>query len=114
MALNSNQRVAYKATGDRVKRIALLKPTVVVDGMGGETRTWSEYGKAWAAVTEQPFVVNETQATVLRIVEIPYRNDVADGHRVTSGSHTWSVLAVVNPEQRNRALQLHCGTAVSA
>jgi SPP1 family predicted phage head-tail adaptor len=112
--LNANQRVAYKATGDRIKRVRLSRPTVTVDGMGGETQTWSEYGQAWAAITEQPFVVTETQATVLRIVEVPYRPDVAEGHRVSLGSQVWSVLAVVNPEQRNRALQLHCGVAVSA
>lgn len=107
--INANARVSYRSIGDRRKRVTLSSSTVTEDEMGGKSETWADYGKVWGAVNAQPFVLNEQQASVLYIVEIPYRSDVATGHRVTIGALVLKVLAVVNPELMNRALQLHCG-----
>ena len=111
--LNANARVSYAPIGERNRRVTLSSSTVTTDAMGGRSETWSDYGKAWAKVAAQPFVVSETEASVLYIIEIPYREDVAEGHRVTVQGMTLKVLAVVNPELRNKALQLHCSTVTA-
>lgn len=113
-ALNANQRASYKSIGDRNQRVTLLSPTSVTDALGGVSETWASYGDAWAAVTVAPLVKDETNAAVLYVVELPHRTDVAKGHRVEVKDLTLKVLAVVNPELRNKALQLHCGEANDA
>lgn len=104
-----------KRAGQRRHRIELQEGVTVTDGMGGRSQTWTEFGTDWAAVDNQPFIVSETQAAVLYQVTLKYRADVVTRWdagtqmRVVGGGKTLKVLAVVNPEQRNIELILHCG-----
>jgi hypothetical protein len=83
--------------------------------MGGRLLpTWTTYATDWAAITPQPFVVNEQNATVLHIVTLPWRPDVEVQHRVyvpELSDLRIKVLAIENPEHRNRDLILHCAEA---
>lgn len=108
-SLNASQRASYRSSGDRSKRVTLSSATTVTDGLGGRTETWSDYGKAWGSVTAQADIKSESESTVLYVIEIPYRSDVTKGHRASVGGKTLKVLEVVNPEMRNKAVQLHCG-----
>jgi head-tail adaptor len=88
--------------------------TAVLDAMGGRTQSWSTYGHAWAGVDEVLLKFDDTQASVGFAVTFPYRSDVEEKQlagvqqRVVLGDRTMKVLAVMNPEQRNRDLVLQC------
>lgn len=106
--LNATARASYRPIGARTKRVKLSQPVTVTDSKGGRSKTWVEYGKAWGSVSELPFAKNEAEAAMIRVVEIPYRDDVAVGHRVEVGSLVLKVILLGNPELRNKALQMHC------
>jgi head-tail adaptor len=104
-----------KRAGQLRHRITLQQGVQVPDELGGHTQTWPEFGDDWGAIDVQPFVVSETEATVLYQVALRYRADVVEKFnagtvlRVVSGDYTLKVLTIVNAELRNRELVLHCG-----
>jgi head-tail adaptor len=103
-----------KGAGARRCRIALQHGTAVLDAMGGRTQSWSTYGHSWAGLDETLLKFDDTQASVGFTVTLPYRADVEEKQlagvqqRVVFGDRTMKVLAVMNPEQRNRDLVLQC------
>jgi SPP1 family predicted phage head-tail adaptor len=86
----------------------------VLDALGGRTQSWSTYGHDWAGVDESLLKVDDTQASIGFTITIPYRTDVESKQiagtqqRVVFGDRTFKILAVINPEQRNRDLVLQC------
>jgi head-tail adaptor len=98
--------------------VELQEGVEVIDALGGRSQTWPAFGTDWAAIDNQPFIVSETQAAVLYQVTVRFRQDVIDRFdagtqiRVVGGGRTVKVLAIVNPEQRNIELVLHCGDAL--
>jgi SPP1 family predicted phage head-tail adaptor len=103
-----------KGAGARRCYIALQHGTAVVDALGGRTQAWSTYGHAWAGIDETLLKFDDTQASVGYVLTISYREDVESKQlagtqqRVVYGDRTMKVLAVMNPEQRNRDLVLQC------
>lgn len=104
-----------KRAGQRRHRVSLEQGTEVKDVIGGETTTlWTSFGHDWAAIDETPFIVSETEASLLYRVTLRYRADVitrftAGGAlRVVGETRTLKVLQVENPEERNIELILHC------
>lgn len=103
-----------KGAGARRVRIALEEGDWQLDPLRGRTQTWSQYGHDWAGIDETLVKLDDTQASVGYVVTIPYRADVEQkqiagtAQRVIFGDRTLKVLAVMNPEQRNRDLVLQC------
>jgi SPP1 family predicted phage head-tail adaptor len=103
-----------KGAGARRCRVTLQHGTAVLDALGGRTQTWSTYGHDWAGIDETVLKVDDTQASIGFTMTIPYRADVATKQlagtqqRVVFGDRTFKILAVQNPEQRNRDLVLVC------
>lgn len=91
----------------------------MLDQLRGRSQTWSTYGHDWAGIDETLLKVDDTQASVGYVVTIPYRTDVESKQiagteqRVVYGERTFKVLAVMNPEQRNRDLVLQCALATT-
>jgi head-tail adaptor len=112
VAINANARVSYKPIGDRRHVLTFQSASIALDGFGRQVETWSTYAaNVWGAITEVPVVVSELDATVLRILETEYRSDVKVQHRVIVDGDTdnpLKVIAIVNPEAKRRALQIHC------
>jgi head-tail adaptor len=104
-----------KRAGQLRHRIKLQAAVEVEDETGGKTETWPTFAFEQAAIDGAPFVVSETQATVLYQVSLRYRADVIEKFdagtqlRVVGNGKTLKVLALVNAEERNRDLVLHCG-----
>lgn len=111
-----NQAIAIrKRIGQLRHRVEFQEGVRVTDETGGAAETWPAFGEDWAAMDEMPFVVSETEATVLYQISMRYRSDVATKFqagtqlRVVANTKTLKVLAIVNSEDRNRDLILHCG-----
>jgi head-tail adaptor len=112
----ANNAIAIrKRPGQLRHRIELQEGVTVTDETGGGSETWPAFGNDWAAMDPMPFVVSETQATVLFQVTIRYRSDLVSKYeagkqlRVVGNGKTLKVLAIVNAEERNRDLVMHCG-----
>jgi SPP1 family predicted phage head-tail adaptor len=97
-----------KGAGQLRKRVALQSAALVVDALGGRTQVWTTYATVWAAVEPQPFVVGSQKAEVLTVITIRYRPDVAAEQQVVSEGKTYTVLVVIDNENRHRDLVLHC------
>ena len=114
MAFNATSPVRRRA-GEMRTRIELREGVTVTDETGGGTETWPTFGWDWAGITGAPFVVSETQATVLFQVDMRYRADLVTKFdsgtqiRIIGNGKTLKVLALVNADERNRSLALHCG-----
>ncbi len=104
-----------KRAGQLRHRVELQEGVTVPDETGGGSETWPAFGVDQAAIDAMPFVVSETQATVLFQVSLRYRRDLVSRYdagtqiRVVGNGKTLKVLALVNSEERNRDLVLHCG-----
>ena len=95
-------------SGELRHQAQLQSGTPVLDAIRGRTITYATYATVPAKLRDMPFVVDETNATVLRMVEIRWREDVRVGHRVVVAGLTLKVLAQENPDHLNRKLILHC------
>jgi hypothetical protein len=109
--------------GQRRERIEIQRATTVTDAMGGRSDTrFREFGTWWAKVTVVPFVVSDTQATMVYQLEGLYRRDVVDlfngglGLRavVRKLNLTMKVLTIEMPRLANRTMVLHCGKETNA
>lgn len=104
-----------KRAGQLRHRVELQEGVTVRDETGGGPETWPVFGRDQAAIDSMPFVVSETQATVLFQVSMRYRSDLVRKYesgkqlRIVGNGKTLKVLAIVNAEERNRDLVLHCG-----
>lgn len=109
-----------KSAGQLKQRVTLQQAVSVTDALGGRAETWQAFGQDWAAIDPMPFVVSEVQATVLFQVSMRYRADVVEKDlagtqlRIVEqkNDRVLKVLAVINPEERQRDLVLTCGKAV--
>ena len=103
-----------KGAGARRSRVAIQEGGWVLDALGGRTETWSTYGHDWAGIDETLLKFDDTQASVGYVLTLPYRADIetkqlaGTQQRIVVGDRTLKVLAVMNPEQRNRDLVLQC------
>ena len=108
MPMQGGTRPTYKTIGERTHEAVLQVATEVTDELGGRSQVWNAYATEFVAMTPQPIVVSEQEATVLFIVEMPYRSDVALQHRVIVSNKVLKVIAIVDPEMRHRSLQAYC------
>lgn len=111
----------WPLAGQRNVRCTLQYATPTTDSMGGRGEpTWTDFGTWWVRPSILPAVQNETESTLLYMMEGPYRQDLLDywtsgtGLRLsTHNDLTLKVIQVENPELRNRTLVAHCANAVN-
>lgn len=115
--MRAGEQRDWKRAGQRQHRVVLQEGVPVIDALGGRSQTWPSFAEDWAAIDSLPLVVSETEATILFQVTLKYRADVAEKHaagtqlRVVGGGVTLKLLDLINPEQMNVALVLHCARA---
>lgn len=110
----------WPTAGERNSRATLQYATPTTDSMGGRTEpTWTDFGTWWSKVTVVPFIVSDTQSSLIYQIEGPYRADLmthfqaGTGLRVVVNGLTLKVFQVENPQLRNRNLVAHCAQAVN-
>jgi hypothetical protein len=120
MPLPRASATQWPAAGERNVKATLQYATPTTDSMGGRTEpTWTEFGVWWSKVTVVPFIVSDTQSSLLYQLEGPYRADVVAkfqagiGLRALVNGLILKVFQVENPQERNRNLVLHCAQAVN-
>lgn len=98
-------------------RVELLRPQITRDALGAAVTEWVPADTVWAGV--EPLVGRELHAARQEHSEISvrvvmrYRADVAADWRLRRGAETMELVAPpINPDMRNRELQLMCRVLV--
>ena len=93
-------------------RLELHSASSAQNDFGESIDTWSSYTTVWGKVApmkgEELFHAQQTNATVTHKILIRYNSNVIAEHRVIFGSRTFEINAVLDPEERNEMLFLHC------
>lgn len=91
-------------------RVTLEVPTGVADATGDPVPGWTVAAVVWAAVVplsgQERLAAQQVVADVSHQVTLRYRADVTPHMRIRLGSRLFNILAVINPEERNRTLEL--------
>lgn len=102
--------------GDLNKRVALQSPTLTADGMGGNTVAWGTEAQVWAAIwptsAREQIEGGQQTMTVSHRMRIRYRSDVASDWRVKYGDRYFSIVSIINPNEKNAMLDLLCREAI--
>lgn len=91
------------------RRLRLLEPVDVPDGVGGATRTFVERATVWGRV--RPARRRETVETGRAVgllthrIELRWRDDVASGLVIADGDRRYRILTVEPEDERRRALE---------
>ena len=98
-------------------RVTLQKPTVVDDGQGGKTTTWTTGQVTDVPAAIEPLMGREAieaskvQGTMSHRITIRYSSAVSGltpTWRVVFGSRTFEIHAVKQIDERRREVQLEC------
>lgn len=87
------------------------------DTGGGLTQTWTDVSTVWASVEPlkgREFIAAQAvNAEVTGLIKMRYLAGVNERMRVTHGSDTYDILAVVDVEKRHEQLWLYVRSAVN-
>jgi SPP1 family predicted phage head-tail adaptor len=96
--------------GDLNRRVWLQYQTRAADGMGGATVTWTDKAEVWAAIwpTSATMQIKAGQPAneISHRIRMRYRPDLRANWRIRYGDRYFTVLGVVNPNERGTMLDL--------
>jgi SPP1 family predicted phage head-tail adaptor len=103
--------------GDLRHRVELQAFTTIADGMGGGTATWSTEDTVRAAiwpvsVSEQVKAGSPTMVATHK-VRIRYNEDLRAEWRVKFGDRYFSIVSIVNKDEKNAQMDLLCREVVA-
>ena len=100
-------------------RIKLQSPVSTPDAEygGAVPPSWADEDEVWAAIEplrgRTYFAAAQANAELTHKVTIRYRAGLLPSWRVLFGERALSIVSVINPEERNRWLELMCTEAAS-
>lgn len=104
-------------TGRLRHRIIIKSKTVSRGASGQENITWTTVATLWGSV--EPLRGNEflesmrEGAEVTTRIVVRYYPSLDPVMRVYWGSHVYDILSIINPDSRNRELQLMCKEVIT-
>jgi len=104
-------------SGELRHRVVIQQATTTHDEYNQPIQTWQDFVTVWAKVEDlsgrEYFAAQERESAEVKTrVTIRYRTDVQPNMRVVSGSRTFEIVSVIEPDGRKRELQLMCREAV--
>jgi len=91
-------------------RITIQQPTLTTNALGGKTKSWTDFTTVWAAI--EPTTGHEIdqdhqlEPEVSARIVIRYLSGITSDMRIKYGSKYYKISGIVNPDERNRELQL--------
>jgi len=80
------------------------------DSYGAVIKNWSDYATVWASIEpargREFWESQQINAEVTAKITIRYLAGITPKMRVKYGSRIFEIISVINPEERNRELQL--------
>ena len=90
--------------------------TLTPDGGGGFILTWTDVATVWAAIEPlkgaERLHAQQLQSPVTHRVTMRYRAGVRPSMRLVFDARTLNIRAVIDPQERNRTLELLCEEGV--
>lgn len=100
------------AIGDLRHRVTLQALGLTPDGGGGFTEFWSDLTEIWARIRPVAGVEltlgEQRQHRVTHEVAIRYRLGIQPSQRLIYDGRVFTILGIVNADERNGFLNLHC------
>ena len=97
-------------------KVIIQENTPSRDGYGAEVESWSDFATIWAAIEpirgREFWESQQINAEVTARITIRYLSVVTPKMRVKYGTRIFGIISVINPEERNRELQLMVKEAV--
>lgn len=98
--------------GDLRHRITLQKLEMVQDSYGQPTETWTDVATVWAAVNpisgREFFQAETINSEITHKILIRHRAGIEPSMRVKFKDRIFTILSVINFQEKNEALQLMC------
>lgn len=86
--------------------------TLVDDGMGGSTETWTTvfivWGSVWPVSAKERIQNQQLEHEITHNIRIRYLSGVVSSMRVVFNSRIFEILSIVNFAERNITLDLVC------
>ena len=99
------------------KEIIIQDKTQVSDNMGGFTDTWGNlytlFSAIWPVSSKEQISSMQLSMTISHRIRIRYRTGISASYRVKFGSRYFSIVSIINPNERNQWLDLVCREAQS-
>lgn len=93
-------------------RITIQEVIETKSASGAPIHTWRDWADVWASVEplrgREFFASKQIQAEVSTRIRIRYLEGVTPKMQVLFNSKTYLIDSVINPEERNREMQLMC------
>ena len=91
-------------------KVVIQKNTPTRDSYGAEVEAWADYATVWASIEpargREFWESQQVNAEVTGKIRIRYLEGITPKMRVKHGSRIFEIISVINPEERNRELQL--------
>lgn len=98
-------------------RVTIQTATETANGFGELVRSWATYATVWAAVEplsgREYLQGRQVQGSVTTKIRIRERSGVTERMRVSWGSHTYDIEAVLRDPTNAREIVLMCSEVVS-
>ena len=91
-------------------KVVIQQNTPTRDSYGAEVEAWTDYATVWASIEpargREFWESQQVNAEVTGKISIRYLAGITPKMRVKHGSRIFEIISVINPEERNRELQL--------
>jgi SPP1 family predicted phage head-tail adaptor len=92
--------------------VVIQSRTETTNSTGEVTWTWSDYKTLRAAVEplrgQEYFAARQLQSSTTTRIRLRYISGLTNKMRVKHGGRYYAIEGIINPEMRNRELQLMC------
>ena len=92
------------------RRVTIQRLTVTKDEYNADIESWEDAATLWAHIEplrgREYWQAKQVVGEVTGRITIRYLDGIDEKMRVTYGDRTYNILAVINPEEKNRILQL--------
>ena len=92
------------------KRVTIQELSISKDQFNADIESWADVITVWAHIEplrgREYWQAKQVVAEVTGRITIRYQQGIDEKMRVTYGDNTYNILAVINPEEGNRILQL--------
>ena len=91
-------------------RITIQEQTDTADGMGGFSTTWTDLfdmrAAIWPLSAKESLDAMKLELVVTHKIRIRYRSGITAKNRIKFGSRIFNIISLINPDERNRILDI--------
>ena len=102
--------------GDLKHYITIQQKTLVPDGLGGFTETWTTFQSVYAAIwpmrASERVNMMQVEMNVTHRIRIRYLQKINSDMRISYGNRIFKIEGIANRDERNKYLEILCSEVV--